>query len=105
MSKPIQKKLSAGGISIVAEAPANWNSKLAVILAHGAGNAMDSAFMRDFASTVVEIPAVAVRFNFPYMEAGRRAPDPASKLEAAYGAVKTSSGIPISTTSVARCYS
>lgn len=49
-----------------------------VILAHGAGAAMDSAFMQRMARALAERDLRVVRFEFPYMrarrESGRRPP-------------------------------
>ncbi len=58
-----------------------------VVLGPGAGAPYDSGFMRA-ASDHLEAAGLAVgRFNFPYAESGRKAPDPAPVLEATYAAV------------------
>jgi predicted alpha/beta-hydrolase family hydrolase len=60
----------------------------AVILAHGAGSDMDSPFMRHVHAGLAARGLLAVRFNFPYIEAERRRPpDPAPRLEATFRAV------------------
>lgn len=69
--------------SLAGDAPASC----AVILAHGAGNGMDAPFLRAFQSGLAERGFLAVLFNFSYMEAGRRLPDPRPRLEACYQAV------------------
>ena len=56
------------------------NAKETVILAHGAGGAMDSPFMNRIAKALAERRLRVVRFEFPYMAArrtgaGRGAPD------------------------------
>jgi len=56
----------------------------AVILAHGAGNDMRSAFLGAMHEGLAARGYVTVKFNFPYTEIGRRAPDPAPVLEACY---------------------
>lgn len=66
-----------------------------LILAHGAGQSMDSPFMEAIASRIAANDDIAVRvarFNFPYMkravtEGRTRPPDRAPVLEAAWGQV------------------
>jgi hypothetical protein len=59
----------------------------AVILAHGAGSDMTSPFMSTMHGGLARAGYVAVKFNFPYTEARRRAPDPRPVLERCYRAV------------------
>jgi uncharacterized protein len=56
----------------------------AVILAHGAGSDMNSAFLSAVHEGLAAHGYVAVKFNFPYKERGRRPPDPAPVLERCY---------------------
>ena len=58
-----------------------------LILAHGAGAPQTHPFMTGFARGLAHRGIEVVTFNFPYMERGRRAPDPAPRLEACYRAV------------------
>ena len=59
-----------------------------LVLAHGAGKDMHSAFMTDMAEALARRGILVVRFNFPYAErAGRRPPDRAPVLEATWRAV------------------
>lgn len=58
----------------------------AVILAHGAGAGMDHPFMATVAEQLASDLAV-VRFNFHYIEAGKKAPDRQSVLEDTFRAV------------------
>ena len=56
-----------------------------LILAHGAGAPMDSAFMNDMAARLVAHGVNVLRFEFPYMaqrrlDGGKRPPNPAPKL-------------------------
>lgn len=53
----------------------------ALLLAHGAGAGMESDFMAHMAAALGRDGWRVVRFNFPYMESGRRAPDRAHVLE------------------------
>ena len=56
-----------------------------LILAHGAGAPMDSAFMNDMAARLAGHGVNVLRFEFPYMaqrrlDGGKRPPNPAPKL-------------------------
>ena len=59
----------------------------AVILAHGAGSNMRAPFLSTVHAGLARAGYVAVKFNFPYSEAGRRAPDPRPVLERCYRSV------------------
>ncbi len=59
----------------------------AIIIAHGAGNDMESAFIREVHEGLARRGFLTVRFNFPYKERGGRAPDRAPLLEATWRAV------------------
>jgi predicted alpha/beta-hydrolase family hydrolase len=65
------------------EAPASGPSTT-VIVAHGAGNDMNSPFLSAVHEGLAACGYCTVKFNFPYKEHGRRAPDPSSVLEACY---------------------
>ncbi|MDA1121028.1 MAG: dienelactone hydrolase family protein [Bacteroidetes bacterium] len=47
----------------------------ALLLAHGAGAGMDHRFMTSLAGFLCELNISTLRFNFPYIEKGRRAPE------------------------------
>lgn len=47
-----------------------------VVLAHGAGAGMDHPFLVGFAAALQAEGFATLRFNFPYVEAGRRMPGP-----------------------------
>lgn len=55
-----------------------------LVLAPGAGQPQTSRFMVETATALTEAGLEVVTFNFPYMEAGRSAPDKAPVLEACY---------------------
>jgi predicted alpha/beta-hydrolase family hydrolase len=61
----------------------------AVALAHGAGNDMHSPFLSAIHLGLAERGLLSVKFNFPYAEQGRRAPDRMPRLEAAWRGVLT----------------
>jgi uncharacterized protein len=52
------------------------------LLAHGAGAGMRHRFMTDVARRLATRGIATLRYEFPYMTAGGRAPDPAPRLEA-----------------------
>jgi len=54
-----------------------------LVLAHGAGADMNHAFMQGMADRLGERGIATLRFQFPYSEQGRRAPDRAPVLVAA----------------------
>ena len=60
---------------------------ITLILGHGAGAGQASAFLVNLATGMAARGVDTVTFNFVYMQAGRRVPDPNPKLEACYRAV------------------
>jgi predicted alpha/beta-hydrolase family hydrolase len=72
----------------------------ALVVAHGAGSGMDHPFVVGFARAVNDLGVATLRFNFPYMEAGRRSPDSAATAVASYAsafgaATERADGIPV----------
>ncbi len=67
--------------------PVGWQRGTAVVLAPGAGAPMDHPFLRFMQRALAAQGFLVVSFNFPYQEAGRRAPDRAPVLEATWRAV------------------
>jgi predicted alpha/beta-hydrolase family hydrolase len=53
----------------------------AVIVAHGAGNDMENPLIVAFADGLTEAGYPTLRFNFPYKEQGKKAPDRPDMLE------------------------
>lgn len=71
-----------------------------LVLGHGAGSAMTSPFLTGFSEQIAELGVATHRFDFPYMRAGRRAPDRTPVLIEAYGeawarAVELAAGLPV----------
>lgn len=76
-----------GGASVsavVAHPTFHAASPTVVILAHGAGNDMNNPFLSAVHEGLAARGFVCVKFNFPYTEAHRRAPDRAPVLEDCY---------------------
>jgi predicted alpha/beta-hydrolase family hydrolase len=57
-----------------------------IVVAHGAGAGMDHPFIAGFARACVEEGLASLRFNFPYLESGRRSPDTEAVLRDAWRA-------------------
>src|SRR5688572_24332216 len=80
-------RLPAGptGVSVDITRPgAHWAT---VVLAHGAGAGYRHPFLLGFSRGLAELGIASVRFNFPYLEAGRRMPGPAAHAMATWSAV------------------
>lgn len=79
-------KLPKGGeTSIVYAVPSKLRDpSTCLIIAHGAGGPMHSPFVRYFHTEFAKQGFIAVKFNFPYMEARRRVPDRTDVLEGSY---------------------
>ena len=57
-----------------------------LVVAHGAGAGMDHPFIVGFAGACLDEGLATLRFNFQYLEAGRRAPDTEAVLRDAWRA-------------------
>jgi predicted alpha/beta-hydrolase family hydrolase len=70
-------------VSGVVSIPEGYKKDLgkAVILAHGAGNDMNQSLLVFLATGLSQAGYLTLRFNFPYKEKGKKAPDPPKKLE------------------------
>ena len=77
----------AAGVAVRAVWTVPERARSAVILAHGAGNDMEHPLLREVHARLTAWGIAAARFNFPYKEAGRRAPDPLQLLERTWLAV------------------
>ena len=64
-------------------------ARAALVLAHGAGQGMNTRLLIDIGEALAGHGITVLRFNFPYTEAGRRSPDPQTRLESCYRAVAT----------------
>ncbi|WP_420318896.1 alpha/beta family hydrolase [Ekhidna sp.] len=69
-----------GKITVEVDEASNASSIL--IIAHGAGAGMHHPFMNKLSKGISENGVTAIRFNFPYMEQGRKSPgSPKSNIE------------------------
>jgi predicted alpha/beta-hydrolase family hydrolase len=77
--------VASDAVSCVTEGPDD--ADVTVVLAHGAGGDMTGEFIATVSAGLMEEGMRVVRFNFPYAERGRRAPDRQEVLEATWRAV------------------
>jgi predicted alpha/beta-hydrolase family hydrolase len=68
----------------IPEKPKTWDGKTALILAHGAGQGMQSPFMTYFHEEMARRGLLSVKFDFEYMQQKRKVPDPQPKLRQRY---------------------
>jgi hypothetical protein len=82
---PVNAEESVSGVLAV---PQGFEAgrTFAVITAHGAGNDMHSPLLVHFSEGLCRAGYLSLRFNFPYKENGRKAPDPQEKLVRAWQA-------------------
>ncbi len=75
-------------VSGILDLPAGFDSRLGtgIVVAHGAGNDMRNPLLEAFAEGMAREGILSLRFNFPYKEKGKKAPDPPKRLEAAWRA-------------------
>jgi hypothetical protein len=80
MNLDIQVGETIGKVSgILLRPPDAWAN---YVLAHGAGAGMRHRFMESIAQALAEHGIATLRYQFPYVEAGTRRPDPPGILEA-----------------------
>lgn len=78
--------LPTGQTAVSADWSAGGNGST-VIIAHGAGTGKDHPFLTGFAEVLAARGYATLRFNFPYVEQGRRMPGPATHAVATWNAV------------------
>ena len=72
-------------VSFVLDRPAS--ARWLYVFGHGAGAGMHHDFMESMSGRFSARGVGVLRYQFPYMEAGKRIPDPASRLEQTVSAV------------------
>ncbi|WP_217183440.1 alpha/beta family hydrolase [Streptomyces sp. AC495_CC817] len=82
----IEVELPAGPTTVSADWHQGTNG-ITVVVAHGAGAGKDHPFLLSFADGLAELGFSTLRFNFPYVEQGRRMPGPAAHAIATWNAV------------------
>jgi uncharacterized protein len=83
---------SSGQVSAIYLRPKN--AKWLLVFAHGAGAGIHHRFMETASSKLADHGIATFRFNFPYMENGKKGPDPQPILKKTiHSAVETASGL------------
>lgn len=92
----VRGELEAAGASVRTKWIAPTDPLATLVVAHGAGAGMDHPFLVGFCRAMGEAGVATLRFNFPYLERGRRSPDPERVLRetwlAAFAAASARSG-------------
>lgn len=78
--------LPTGTTTVSADWTAGVNGTI-IAIAHGAGTGKDHPFLTGFAEALGELGFSTLRFNFPYVEQGRKMPGPAAHAIATWNAV------------------
>jgi len=86
----IQVGERVGRVSALLELPRG--ARALYVLAHGAGAGMRHPFMQAVAAGLAERGVATLRYQFPYIEAGGRRPDPPGVLEATVRAAVARAG-------------
>lgn len=73
-SLKIKVSQSIGSVNAMFYSPAN--ARQVLVFAHGAGAGMKNKFMEQVSLCLAEHGIATLRFNFPYMEKGKKVPDP-----------------------------
>lgn len=88
----LQLSTPKGAVSALWERPPGATAVL--VLAHGAGAGMRHAFIEALAAALLERGIACLRYQFPYMEAGRRGPDrPPTLVATVAAAVDMAAGL------------
>jgi uncharacterized protein len=77
--------LKIAGVTVAWDRPSD--PRVVLLLAHGAGGDLNDPLLRGVAAALVEADIATLRFNFPYREAGRRAPGAQKQSEDCYRAI------------------
>src|ERR1700723_2766868 len=82
---------NSGSVSALLIRPAE--ARACFVFAHGAGGGVTHPFMETFATGLGESGVARLRYQFPYMEKGRRRPDPPGIAQAAVRAAVAEAGL------------
>lgn len=87
VTRAIGVDLPAGRVEVSSEIVVPDGATTLIAIAHGAGAGMGHPFLRGIADAFAAAGIATLRFNFPYVEAGRRMPGPAVHALATWAAV------------------
>lgn len=93
-NEPVSIPITGGGkVSGILSIPDSGQRDTAVMVAHGAGNDMNTPLLAYFAEGLADSGYLCLRFNFPYREQGKKSPDSQGVLyEAWRGAFRALAG-------------
>ncbi|HOD35417.1 MAG TPA: dienelactone hydrolase family protein [Syntrophales bacterium] len=98
VSIPVGARGATSGLLAI---PGRYREGMAVVVAHGAGNDMESPLIASFAEGLADAGYLTLRFNFLYRDRGMRIPDDEKTLaetwQAAYRFIKEESGLSVHT--------
>ena len=80
----VRASLDVGDASVSTIALTPPKALATLVVAHGAGAGMEHPFLAGFCRAIAEARVATLRFNFPYIERGRKAPDREPALRAAW---------------------
>src|SRR4029079_2797327 len=83
----VSVELPSGTVEVSVESEVPEKHWATVVVAHGAGAGYRHPFLLGFSRGMAELGVATVRFNFPYVEAGRRMPGPPAHAIATWTAV------------------
>ncbi len=72
----VRSEIDAGPGRVTTAWVASRDPVAVLVVGHGAGGGMDHPFLAGFCRAIAEAGVATLRFNFLYMERGRRSPDP-----------------------------
>ena len=95
-----RSEIDVRGTAVSAASIAGPRAIATLVVGHGAGAGLDHPFIVGFCRAMAENDVATLRFNFPYLERGRRSPDPERTLRAAWlaafeAAVASAAGRPV----------
>ncbi len=96
VSIPVGAKWTTSGLLAI---PGRYREGKAVVVAHGAGNDMETPLISSLAGGLAEAGYLTLRFNFLYRDRGAKTPDDEKTLgetwQAAYRFIKEETGLPV----------
>ena len=81
MLRPVAIEVGEGVGRVTGRLLQSDDAKALYVLAHGAGAGMHHPFMEGIADSLAERGIATLRYQFPYMDAKRRSPDPPARLQ------------------------
>jgi predicted alpha/beta-hydrolase family hydrolase len=83
-TREVRGKIDVGDGSVGTLSIEPADAVASLVVAHGAGAGMESPFLAGFSRAIADAGVATMRFNFPYIERGRRSPDTERVLREAW---------------------